>query len=124
MRHISLFQNVYISHVEEKIDYDSLVSTLIREGFNPLRGSSFIKIVEEKQEMISLPQDDCFIVGLEEKKNLEIQKFPDGTILYRFPILYRISRGKDIGKYFLADSCFSESGLVDNFFNTYILSIR
>ena len=124
MNHKKIFDNVYLSLIEEDVGYEKVISTCVQDGFDALQGSKFLMYILEQQTDLILPQDKLYIIGLTRKENLEKELFPCGTVLYRFPILYTILTNESPEKYFLGSSCFSESGLVDNFQNTYILTVR
>ena len=116
-RVVSLF---YIS--EESFTYEQAVSTLDHHGYNPLYGRDYVYLLykEWREKKIELPTDQSFIIGLASKKGLEKVTYPCGTILYYLPFIFTLGCGEKI----ISETCFSESGVIDNFTSCYLIAVE
>lgn len=112
---------VYFYYVDKDIvTYKQIVENSIKQGRNPYVG---LHIVEAVSLFLNgkntLQTGNCFIIGLDEKEKLEKSIYPCGTILYYYPILFT----SNLGNMSIQKSCFSESGVIDNFSNCYVLAL-
>ncbi|MEI8224148.1 MAG: hypothetical protein WCG20_03435 [bacterium] len=123
MRPVSITNTISLFFIHDHFNYDQIIATLNKQGFDPLTGNTVIQELYKKQDLLPLPRNGNYIIGLTTKKQMQQVPYPCGTILYYYPIMYEVTRGPYTG-YHLGESCISESGCIDNFINCYVIAVK
>lgn len=118
---------IALRYFNRETTYDQAVSLLRAEGYDPFNGEANIAELMGRwsRKEITLPNDNAYIVGLEEKDRLERTVYPGDpgyadTILYRVPIICSFVGGMRE----ISHTCFSESDEVNNFQHCYIAAVK
>ncbi len=122
MTHTNLTPTTCLFLIEERWSFTRTVQEIADLGWSALEGKKNIECVLARQHELPLPNDGRYIVGLAELEFLEQFTYACGTLLYYVPVIYHGTMGSTL--YRPGKSCFSASGEIDDFSNTYIIATK